>query len=159
MPLKIGGIEIAGPKTKLLVIPRDGFDIPFKFVAVTDDTLFETLCPPIEVPKVLKPGQGKVEDPSNLGYQAKVVERGNRRESWYVIQSLRPSNIEWVTVKADDPSTWTNWRQDLRDAGFSVLEINTLYATFLETNMVTDEMLSEARNRFLASQQVEPAKQ
>lgn len=155
MPLKIGGIEIKGPKTKLLVVPRDGFDIPFKFVAVTDETGFELLCPEPKIPNKIVPGKGSVPDPSNETYQSQLVERAAQREGWYVIQSLTPSNIEWETVKANDPKTWTNWRQDLRNAGFSVIEINQIYATFLETNMLTEDMLDEARSRFLASQQAE----
>lgn len=159
MPLKIGGITVDGPKTKLLVIPRDGFDIAFKFVAVTDDSVFEALCPAPVTRKGMKKDVGMVELTDDPGYLSQVQARGAKREAWYVIQSLKPSQIEWETVKESDPETWSNWRIDLKNAGFSILEINTIYATFLETNMVTDEMLTEARNRFLASQQAVPAKQ
>ena len=155
MPLKIGGMEIKGPKTKLLVIPRDGFDVAFKFVAVTDESAFNMLCPEIPVPVRLIPGKGQVPNPEDPIYKIQLVERAAQREAWYILQSLTPSKIEWETVKANEPKTWPNWRLDLQNAGFSVLEINSLYQTFLETNMLTDEMLEEARNRFLASQQVD----
>lgn len=153
MPLKIAGMEMKGPKTKLLVIPRDGFDIPLRFVAVTDESMFDVLCPEPTPPKALKKGGERVEVYDDPGYIAKKAQHAAKREAWYVIQSLKPSQIEWVSIKDEDPDTWINWRQELRDAGFSVLEINTIYATFLETNMVTEAMLDEARNRFLAYQQ------
>jgi hypothetical protein len=153
MPLKIAGIEMKGPKTKLLVFPRDGYDIPLKFVAVSDDTMFDVLCPEPKPPTGLKPGVGKVEIRDDPNYLAKRQLHGKIREDWFVIQSLKPSNIEWEIVKENDPETWGKWRQELKDAGFSLLEVNTIYQTFIETNVVTEDMLSEARSRFLASPQ------
>jgi hypothetical protein len=155
MPLKIGGVEIKGPKTALLVIPRENQDIALKFVAVTDDAEYDLLVPMPIPPKVMKVGVGTIENYEDTNYKAALKRRGEYREDWYFLESIKPSKIEWETVKAENPETWKNWREEFKTAGFSVLEINTIYATFLETNVLSDKMLDEARLRFLASQQAE----
>jgi len=155
MPLKIGGLEMKGPKEVLIVIPRDDHDIPFKFIAVNDDSEFHKICPEPTPPMAIKPGEGKVAKYDDPGYKAALGLYAEQRESWYVLKSLEPSKIEWLTIRMDDPKSWVNWRTELKEAGFSVMEIQLIYSKFLEANMVTEQMLWQARERFLASQQAD----
>ncbi len=151
--MKIGGKTIDGPKTALLVLPRESGDIVFKFIAVTNDDEFDKLCPRPLPPKTMKVGIGIVENVEDDKYREQLAQRGAMKQDWFLLKSLAPSNIEWDTVKPDDMHTWANWQTDLKAAGFSVAEVNTIFSKFVETNMITDDMLAEARQRFLASQQ------
>lgn len=150
--MKIGGRLIDGPKKVTLVLPRDEGDIVFNFVAVVDDSEFEKRFPVPEPPKVWKVKEQlhffNTDDPS---YKAQIRERIKIKNAWVFLESIKGSNIEWDLVKPDDPSTWDLWDKDLKQAGFSINEVNTIYEYFTRANMVTEGMLDEARNRFLAS--------
>lgn len=148
--MKIGGRIIDGPKQILLVLPRgDQGDIPFKFIAVLDTADFDRMCRPPQPPVSIKVGVGRVENVEDKGYKAALERHGELRADWFFLQSIRPSEIEWDRVKMEDPSTWKYWRQEFRDAGFSVAETNKLWDAFLECNTVSEGMVQEARLRFL----------
>jgi hypothetical protein len=153
--MKIGGRAIdCGPKTIEIFIPRGEFgDIQFKFIGVIDDDEFDKLYPIPEPPRSMKVGVGTVMNVEDPTYKAQLANRGAARQDWFFLKSIAPSNIEWDTVKLEDFSTWGNWREDLKKAGFSVSEISTLYNAFAEANVITDSMIKEARQRFLAFQQ------
>lgn len=153
MALKIGGKVIDGPKEGLLVLPRHNGDIAFKFVAILDDEEFQKLCPRPQAPKSMKPGVGIIENTEDPKYKAALEKRGEQRSDWFFIKSIEPSGIEWNNVRLDDCNTWALWREELKEAGFSLQERDRIYLTFLETNTVSDGMVDEARARFLASQQ------
>lgn len=154
--MKIGGRLIDGPKRVTLVLPRDEGDIIFHFVAVVDDSEFEKQFPVPEPPKIWKVKEQlhfyNYDDP---GYKARSLDRARIKNAWVFLKSIEPSNIEWDTVKADDPTTWTEWDKDLKRAGFSINEVNAIFDHFSKANVVTDSMLNEARDRFLASREKE----
>lgn len=153
MPLMIGGKLIDGPKKKILVIPRDPDDIVFHFVAITDDEAFDALVPPPIPPRTfitkLQKTIDNVEDPT---YKQRLIDRYAIRQDWFFLQSIAPSDIKWQKVKLEDPTTYSLWRQELKASGFSIHEVNTIWNTFMECNVLSDQMMEEARNRFLASQ-------
>lgn len=151
MPLKIGGKIISGPKTTLLVVPREDGDIAFRFIAVTDDSTFDQVYPRPKPPRSMKVGVGIIEKTDDPGYINALEKREASRTDWFFLESIKPSAVEWATVDYKNPETWKNWRQDLKDAGFSVPEVNLIFNAFIEANMLTDDMLKEARERFLAS--------
>lgn len=153
MALKIGKSILNGPKTKLLVLPREEGDLVFKFVAVTDDTEFDVLCPEPTPPRITKVGEGTVEDTANPKYLEQLAEHNSKRMAWYLLQSIKPSEIEWQTVVMTDHNTWLNWRKELTDAGLSKREQDAVFVAFMDTNTVNEAMVEEARKRFLASQQ------
>lgn len=151
MALKIAGKVIEGPKATFIVVPRQDGGIPFRFISVQNDDDFDKLCPMPKPPRVKRTGVGIVENTEDSGYKAKLEARGSKRADWFFLTSSKPSNIEWETVKADDPETWHLWRKELEDAGFSLAERDVIYNAFLETNTLTQGMVDEARLRFLAS--------
>lgn len=154
MALSIGGKLAAGPKTKTLAIPRDSGDFIFHFIAITDDAAFDALCPPPRAPrKFVTNLQRTIDDVDDVNYQQQVAGRSTQRENWFFLTSIAPSDIKWEQVNMGDPSTYGLWREELKLAGFSINEINAIWATFLECNVLTDEMAREALNRFLASRQ------
>jgi hypothetical protein len=155
--MKIGGKIVEGPKTVLIVIPRETGDIPFKFVGVSDERSFDKLFPAPKPPIVKNVKLGTTQPNfEDKAYKEKFDLWASAKTEWYFLESIKPSNIEWDTVKADDPTTFKNWQDDLRNAGFSTGEINTLYNGFSECNMISEKMLNEARERFLASQEAKP---
>lgn len=153
MALKIGGKVIDGPKEGLMVLPRTNGDIAFKFVAILDDEEFQKLCPYPQAPKSMKPGVGIIENTEDPKYKAALSARGEQRANWFFLKSIEPTGIEWNQVKLDDCTTWHLWREELKEAGFNPQERDRIYVTFLETNTVSDDMVNEARARFLALQQ------
>jgi hypothetical protein len=153
MPLKIGGQVVSGANTGLIVIPRESGDIVFKFVAILDDSDYLRVNPEPKPPReYITKEQKHVEKVNDPKYKAKHEKWRGDKWDWMFLKSVEPSMIEWETVKLDDPATWGNWKQELRDAGLSVGEIGQIENTFFETNIVTDAKLKEAKNRFLASQ-------
>lgn len=156
MPLSIGGRVVDGPKKKLLVIPRDEGDVAFHFIAILDDADFLKVYPQPVPPRTFKPKlQATIDNVEDPAYKVRLSTWQDAKGDWFFLKSIEPSKIEWQSVKMDDPSTYRNWRNELKEAGFSIAEINQIYATFAETNMVTEEMLEDARKRFLALQAVE----
>jgi hypothetical protein len=151
--MKIGGKSPNGPKIIELYIPRTDDVILFKFVGVTDDSEFHKLYPEPSPPKTMKVGIGIVENVEDANFKEQLLKREIAKKDWFFLKSVSPSNIEWDTVKLDDFETWGNWKIDLKNAGFSVPEVNTIYAKFWEANTLSEDMLAEARQRFLASQQ------
>jgi len=69
-----------------------------------------------------------------------------------VIRSLEPSEIEWDTVKPDDPRTWANWDKDLINGGLTQIETNRVLGLVLEANALDEAKLAKAREVFLAGQ-------
>lgn len=153
MPLLIGGKSIAGPKKKTLVIPRDEGPIVFNFIAVNDATEFEKLCPDPTPPRKSVTGQGIVVDYKDKSYREKVQAQNVLRTNWYFLTSTAPSDIKWEQVKMDRPETWHLWREELSTAGFSGGEIAKIFEYFENTNILSEEMIEEARKSFLAEQQ------
>lgn len=151
--MKVGGVAIDGPKQVILVLPRDNGDLVFKFVAVSDDEEFDKIFPAPEPPKTFITAEQRTSpDYNDEDYKRRMIEHRKARNAWVFLKSIAPSNIEWDLVKLHDPNTFDLWDKDFRRAGLSINEINRIWAAFNEANIVSDEMLNEARNRFLASQ-------
>lgn len=154
MPLKIGGKIMDGPSKGLIVIPKNGEDFAFEFVAVTDDTDFDVICPvPVPPREFVVKTQTTVDNVEDPNYKARLAERFRFRLDWMFLKSIEPSKIEWQTVKMEDPTTYANWRKELETAGLSIGELNQIYGCFHETNMVTQEKLDEAIKRFRQSRE------
>lgn len=151
--MRIGGRAVTGPKKKTVVIPREDGDFVFHFVAVLDDDAFNAMYPVPEPQKTYNVKLGQtIANTETADYKAKLKARAEARMSWLFLESVKASNIEWDLVKLDDPSTFHQWPDDLKAAGFSIQEVNAIYSGYTETNWITEEMLKEARDRFLASQ-------
>lgn len=155
MPIKIGNVTVDGPKKTLLVLPRQEGDVVFKFIAVTDDDEFDKICPPPKAAITRRTDGSSYENVEDPKYKEQVKNRSDQRFEWFFLKSIEPSAIEWQTVKMEDPYTYASWRKELGDAGFSIREVSIIHDKFLETNILTDKMLDEARQRFLASQQAD----
>ncbi len=148
----------------VLVIPRqerivDGEpqeDIVLKFRPVSDWTEFNELCPQPRAPKIMEPGKAArpvtpEEDPS---YAAALNKYANLQSRWMILQSISATtDMVFETVDMKKPETWENFEKELLEAGFNIFEINKIYETATQANILTDSALQAAKERFLASEQ------
>jgi hypothetical protein len=150
--MKIGGID---PKTLcnevVLVLPRGDGKIVFRARGLTDMDEFDAICP---VPK--PPGKftkdGWVPQLNDSTYQQVTAEYAKKRLGYIVTRSLESSEVEWDTVKREDPRTWPNWEQDLKNGGLTQIEANRVLALVMEANALDEAKLQKAREVFLAGQ-------
>jgi hypothetical protein len=115
---------------------------------------FYRLCPIPTPPMMLKGGR-RVPDTEDKGYQTDVESHASKRSAYIIVRSLEPSQIEWDTVRLDQPSTWLSWEDDLKQAKFSVVEINRIHRLVLEANCLDEAKLEEARKSFLLGMRTE----
>lgn len=150
--MKIKGQKLEEPNKVLFVLPRNGIDLVFYFKAILDYKDFDELCKRPEPPKIMKKGSitRNTEDPE---FNVALGEYVQRRMSWAFLKSIAETpELEWETVKIDDPNTWTKWEDELTASGFTPAENNLLFGKFREANNINEDTLTEARERFLALQ-------
>ena len=156
--MKIGGIDPATlPTEEFLVIPRGDQQIVFRASGIPNYDEFDKLCPEPKPPGKLVPGEGWVPNEDDEAYQDMMKTYGKKRLAWMVIKSLEPSEIEWDTVKPDNPSTWTNWEEDMKGAGLSQVECNRVQQLVFQANCLDENKLKKAREAFLVGQQPVPS--
>jgi len=156
--MKINGAEVKGPAEEILVLPRPtAEDLVFRAVAVTDMSEFESKCPEPKPKAMLVAGGWKksLDDPS---YLEAITQHGILRFGWILLKSLEPSNIEWDTVRMDQPSTWNNWDADMKAAGLSQTEVNHVVNCVASANALNEQKLEAARANFLRGLARESAK-
>ena len=148
--MKIGGVTVT-KNEEILVLPRAlGDDIVIKAQAVDMDG-FEDMYPKPELPKRIV--KGGVEDhPDSPAYISALAAWGERRFEYMVLKSLEPSEIEWDTVKIDQPKTWKNWTKELQSSGFASTECNRIINCVLVANSLNEAKLQAARDAFLLGQ-------
>lgn len=155
--MKIKGKKIEGPGVEYVVIPRpDSEDIPFACAAVLDFDEFDKLCPMPDPPMVTRPGGIQTPDVEDEDYQKLLSEHGEKRIDWITLKSLEATkDLEWETVNMQDPKTWKNFEEELKQAGFSFMEVIHIRNGVLSVNSFDDAKMKEARERFLAGLQKE----
>jgi hypothetical protein len=150
--MKIGGVD---PKTLcnevLLVLPRGEQDLVFRARGLKDMDTFNAKCPQPKPPGKLT-RDGYVSMPDDPAYQTVLGAWAKKRLGYIMLHSLKPSDIEWDTVKEDDPRTWSNWEQDLRGGGLSEIECSRVLAVVMEANALDEVKLKKAREVFLLGQ-------
>lgn len=150
--MKIAGIDPSLiPNEEVLVLPRGEDRIVFRARGLNDSDEFNVLCPPPKAP-VKQTKDGVVPHYDDPGYKSVLQEHNERWIAYLIVKSLEPSQIEWDTVKLDDPSTWKNWETDLTGAGFSAHEKNLIGQLALDANRLDERKLEKARQAFLRGQ-------
>ena len=149
--MKINGRLFDGPSVETVVFPRQGGDVVFRAKAVLDFKPFEQICP-TPIPKtVMKPGGERLTLLKEPVYVKAINDQAQRQTDWMVLQSLSATDgLEWDTVDLGDPSTWHRWVDELKSAGFSMLEINNLIDATTTACGMNQEKIEEATKRFLA---------
>lgn len=150
--MKIAGVD---PKTLcnevLLILPRGEQDLVFRARGLKDMDTFNAKCPQPKPPGKLT-RDGYVPTPEDPAFQTVLGAWAKKRLGFMIFHSLQPSDIEWDTVKEDDPRTWLNWEDDLRGGGLSEGEVSKVLAAVMEANALDEEKLKKAREVFLLGQ-------
>lgn len=152
--MKIGQYVIPKNLVEILVIPKGGVDIVFKAQPVIDYSGFLAHCPEPKRRTAIKPNGDKIVI-DEAEFKEAETKWYNLRFDWMYIESLKPSDIEWDTVDANKPSTWSNWMSDLSNAGFSIFEISKIRGIVDSACGINDAKIEEATKSFLASQEKE----
>lgn len=162
--MKIAGRNLTIPNIEIIVLPRqDGpngecNDIVIKAQGILDNTEFDKILPQPQPPKQIAKGGAVTYDVKNPIYLANLSSFGEKRMAWIVLKSLEATEgLTWDTVDMGNPETWNNYRTELKEANFSDVEIVRIVNTVMAANSLNEERLDEARKRFLASEQVQPA--
>jgi hypothetical protein len=80
-------------------------------------------------------------------------EYNSKYNDYLFIKSLEATpGLEWETVNIDDPETWKNVHEELKNADLTPTEIQRIHYGIIEANGLSDAKVEEARKRFLASQ-------
>jgi len=145
--MKINGQEVAKPVEEFLVLPRGDESIVFYACAVEMDE-FTKLCPEPKPPVKTTP-KGVVPLLDDPGYKQIVANYGEQRLGYLVVNSLAPSNIEWDTVKLDNPASWASWKDDLKANHFTTVEVQRVLQLVLDANCLNEAKIERARADFL----------
>lgn len=153
--MKIKGKKIEGPNEAIIVIPRStGNDIILKARAVLDMGVFDKMCPMPVPPQRMLAGGRMVPNLKDKGFLQQIDKHSTQRLSWIILTSLEATEgLEWEKVKLDDPSTWEEFRVEMKESGFADIEINRVIAECINVNALNEDKIEEARDRFLATLQ------
>jgi len=149
--MKIGGQEVSGPTEEVLVLPRVGGDVVFKAQAVLDMEPFYAACPAPKAPGHLTK-DGFKQNTKAPAYREQMGRHATLRFAYIVINSLIPSDIEWQQIEEDKPHTWLKWEDELKEAGFSNVEIQRITVCVMQANSLDEGKLKAARDAFLQGQ-------
>jgi len=155
--MKIAGQEIKGPCVETLVLSRESGPLAIKAQGLPDFDEFDALCPEPKAPgKLTKNGwEPNLKDEN---YRSVLNIYNEKKLAYIVVRSLEASEIEWDTVDINNPKTWVNYRTDLKNAGFSEIEVGRIVQTVLQANALDETKLEKAREVFLAGQRLEAEK-
>jgi hypothetical protein len=157
--MKYNGRKLAGPRIKIEPVIRteeEGGNMYFRIQAITDFQPFLDLCPQPQAPEILLPGNRKKYDINNAGYKATINEWFKKRAAWIAIKALEPTTeLTWETVDLNNPDTWQNYHNELRESGLADLEMTRILNTIMDLNGLNENLIEEARQSFLTGQQTQ----
>lgn len=152
--MKLGGKKLE-PNVVIIPIPR-GHDeqIVFKAAAISSMEDFDKILPvPKPKVKVLPNGQ-KSENRNDPAFKEALKEYSKARLSWMVLESLKATpDLVWEQVDLDQPHTWALYEKELREAGFSEMELVRIVQGVMDANCLNEDLINEARKRFLSQAQ------
>ncbi len=151
--MRIAGQKVEGPNTETIVIPRGDRD-PIVFIAkaVLDWDEFDRLCPVPKAPIIMRKGGEKFANLEDPAYKERASTYGEKRLIWLCLKSLEGTpDLEWETIDMGKPDTYLNFDKELKEAGFSQVEIGRIRNGVFVANCLDEEKLEEARASFLAS--------
>lgn len=149
--MKIAGKKIEGRNVEVIILPRPlGENIVFMAEAVLSMDRFNTLITEPQPPQRIMAGGAKVANINDAGYKAQLLDYQAKRLAFLILESLKATkDLEWETVTADDPNTWTNWSKELADSGFSAIEVGRIQTGVFSANCLNEALIESARDSFL----------
>lgn len=149
--MKINGQKLKDRQLYEVFIPRgndDGILFRAQAVDLSDIPIQEP-----EVPLRREKGKAPVKDTENAKYREAKEDYDKKVFAYLIIKSLQPTEgLEWENVNLDDPNTWEKYLDELKESGFTNIEINNIIQGVLRANSLDEDYISKRRNDFLASQ-------
>src|SRR4051812_7874133 len=138
--MKLLGKKITGPNIEICVLPRGEDVIVFKAQAVLDMSPFELMCgrpkPPVKIVK----GGKRVDDFESPQYQLELDKYAQNRVNYMILKSLQATEgLEWESVDLSDPNTWANYNTELKEAGFSEIEVMRIVNATMVANCLSED--------------------
>lgn len=151
--MKVNGREISGPNRVTLVLPREGGeDIVIVAQSIADMSAFDKYVEEPKPPSAMVKGGNVEHNYKDTGYVAQLASYSIKKMAWIILVSLEPTNIEWEKVDMEDPGSWLNYQGEMKDAGFSEIEVNRICNLCMEANALDEGKLEAARQVFLRGQ-------
>lgn len=154
--MKLFDKKIEGPNVEVIVIPRGGDkpDIVFQAGAIMDFSNFDKLCPEPKPPMKIMKGGKREYNLEDVGYIQARDRWTEQKVAWMVIESLKATpGLTWDLVNPLNPKTWHFFSDELRDAGFSQIEVQRITNGVFSANCLNEQRLEEARANFLRGPQ------
>jgi hypothetical protein len=151
--MKVNGREIAGPNRVTLVLPRENADdIVIIAQSISDMSAFDKYIELPLPPSAMVKGGNVEHNYNDSGYVEQLAGYNLKKMAWIVLTSLAPSNIEWEKVDLENPGSWVGYVEEMKDAGFSEIEVNRVCNLCMEANALDEGKLEAARQVFLRGQ-------
>lgn len=147
--MKLGGKSIKRPEKKPVVFKRGDDEYVFWIKPVLSFEEHSKINPEPTTVRTY-PG-GRTEEVPD---ESKHDEWHDQRMAWLFIESLSATpDLEWDQVDLNKPETWSKFKDELADSGFSDFEINYLISQILDLSCINVNKIEEATQDFLATQQ------
>jgi hypothetical protein len=149
--MKLGKKELGIINTELIVLPRgNSEDIVLKMQAVQSFDMFEQLVKEPEPPHVTMNDGTQTRDFMDEEFLEKVEAFNEKRVNYMIIVGLQATkDLTWDKVKLEKPDTWILWREEMKEAGFTAVEIKYVEQGMAKANSLDSDYIEEARLRFL----------
>ena len=149
--MKLSGHTFEKPAIVYCVLPRDEEPVVFMCGPVLDYDEYEALCPTPKPPIQIHKGGVKIPDLQDETFLQQVNSRSDSRINYIVLKSLQyTTDLEWETVDMQDPKTWGNYEQELKDCFFTKTEVQRIQNACFEANSLSESRVEEARANFFA---------
>lgn len=149
--MKYKGKKLEGRNTDVLVLMRGKDRIVFKAQAIENYDDFEKLCPVPEPPIKLLPGGIKEPNVNDKNHLKRMDDYATNKTDFTILKSLEiSSDLEWEQVKIQEPTTWHFWKKELKESGFTDIEILRIVQLCTRVNCLDNELLDKAKEDFLA---------
>jgi hypothetical protein len=151
--MKLTGQTLLAPKPVELPFVRRDEDGNETYITITVKPVlsfedFETKFPIPTPPKSTKGGLEflNAEDPT---FKIQILDYSELKVNWLILESLKATEVEWDTI-TEDPTTWSNWKDEFLDSGFTRSEIQLIESEIYTICGMTATNMEETRKRFLA---------
>ena len=149
--MKMNGITVERMKPITVVINRGKDEEPLVAICkpVISYESFNKIFPIPTPPEILLKGGTKDFNTKDPEYLKRINEYSEAKIFYLFLESVRGS-IEWDTIKDEDPATWKNCEQEMKEAGLSSKEIEMVFDGVFEANALSEAKMEQARKSFLA---------
>lgn len=156
--MKLRGQTVEPPKPIPVVIPRDEGDLGFMVYPVMEYAEFEQFCPEPKPPLVIRPNDpAGVADPDDPRFRETLNTWAGHKTEYMIIKALTMSGeLEFETVKIEDPDTWSGYEDELLQC-FTEREVSVLVDGAITANMPTAARQQQAKERFMSPLSVDSA--